>query len=168
MFDWLHNLWRYVVLWFEADRGLAFLCLAVALAGVFLWFWLKKWKNRYSPLTPVMTKAGSGHGEGGSVRGDLLVLDLEQFRQGQSPLVLEWEVCMTEQGVGDIGDLERRLLHLQNLHLDSAYDVMVSLFSSDGASNQRIAEILGRRFPGYTFFWEGERVVQVRGGEVVC
>ncbi|MCL1789770.1 MAG: hypothetical protein FWG40_00165 [Peptococcaceae bacterium] len=146
MFDWLHSFGRLVVLWFEGDRVLAVLCVVVVLLGVGLWFSMKRWKAR---------SLGDGN-EVVPVGGQLV--GLEMLQQSFCPLVLEWEVLTTEKGAGDIGDLERRLLQLQDLRLDLAYDVVVSLYSRGGTLNRRIPEILGRRFPEYGFYWDGGSV----------
>ena len=140
MVDWVHSFWQQVVLWYQADPVPALLCLLVGLAGICLWIELKKWG--LSPdCRPVMS-AMDGR-RSASVQPDSDVAG--------PPLVLEWEVRTSERGIGDIGDLEQRLLRLRSLGLDAAYDVVVSLCADEGTSDQRVAEILTRRFPGVTF-----------------
>lgn len=157
MLNGLHSFWQQLVLWYNASPVLALLCLLMGLTAVLLWIWVKKWSWLWQNATAAQSMAVTAS------------LPREGIHQLKGPqweevphvmdkcLVLEWEVSATAHSIGDIGNLEQKLVKLQSLRLDSAYHVVVSLFPDQGVLNPRIAEILERRFPGFVFQGLGER-----------
>ncbi|MCL1919279.1 MAG: hypothetical protein FWG14_13465 [Peptococcaceae bacterium] len=150
MFDGIHRLWQGMNAWKvsgdEGDQVLALLCLCIGLIALLLWMWAKKWEWLRN-VTPAAQVAGAGN-----ACGAVMPQGVDHRR-----LVLEWVVHKRSEGIGDvgeIGELEQKLLKLHRLHLDSAYHIVVSLSVDQGALSPRIVEILGRRFPGYSFVRE--------------
>ena len=147
----LYNLWLGMSSWmmsgYEGDQVLALLCLCVGITALLLWMWSRKWEWLRNDRFARMVGTGT-HG-------------MTMPKRVERCLVLEWVVCKRPEGLGDIGDLEQSLLNLRRLHLDSAYHIVVSLSTDQGVLCPRIVEILGRRFPGYTF-------VEERDGLGVC
>jgi hypothetical protein len=161
MFERVHSFVQQVKAWlvslYEGDQVLALVCLFIGMVAILLWIWLKKWEWQRQHI-PVMARAGHPDTpEEFDLPGDSCRAEIPG---GLSEcLVLEWEVCKSPEGIGDIGDLEQKLTKLQKLRLDSAYNIIVFLSSDYGVLSPKVAEILGRRFPGYMFIGRGEKAV---------